>query len=93
MLYILRLVWDSWNVAHITLHGVTQDEVEEVCHNDPLVQIGKKGRLLVIGLNQDTKMLTVILDQESLGVYYPVTARTASKKERKLYNSEEVLEE
>lgn len=93
MLSILRLIWDSWNIAHIARHGVTQDEVEEVCHNNPLVQIGKKGRLLIIGLSQDGKMLTVILDEEHRGVYYPVTARAASKKERKLYNSEEVLKE
>lgn len=93
MLYILRLIWDSWNIAHIARHGVTQDEVEEICHNDPLVQTGKKGRLLIIGFNQGGKMLTVILDEESQGIYYPVTARAASKKERKLYKGEEVLKE
>lgn len=93
MLSILRLVWDSWNIAHIARHEVTPDEVEEVCHNNPLVQIGKKGRLLVIGFNQEGKMLTVILDEESQSIYYPVTARASSKKERKLYNSEEVLKE
>lgn len=94
MLDVLHLVWDSWNVAHIARHGITPNEVEEVCHNDPLVQKGKKGRLLIIGFSKAKRMLTVILDSEDQeGSYYPVTARVASKKEQKLYKQEkEVLE-
>jgi hypothetical protein len=34
MIFIRRLVWDSWNVAHIARHEVTPDEVEEVCHGE-----------------------------------------------------------
>ena len=86
MLNIKKLIWDSWNIAHIARHDVVPEEVEFVCHNDPLVQEGKKGRLLVIGLTSDEKYLAVILDaEEEKGVYYPVTARTASKRERKIY--------
>ena len=90
MLSVLRLIWDSWNVSHIARHKVTQDEVEEVCHNDPLVQEGKKNCLLVIGITKDKKVLSIILDYEDgKGVYYPVTARAESKKERKLYKQED----
>lgn len=88
MLSILNLVWESWNITHIARHDVIPDEVEEVCHNDPLVQIGKKGRLLVIGFTKKRRMLTAILDEKSKGVYYPVTARSTSKKERKVYQNE-----
>ena len=42
---IRRLIWDAWNIAHIARHNVTPEEVEQVCHTDPVVQKEKKGRL------------------------------------------------
>lgn len=59
-----------------------------MCHGLPLVQAGKKGRKLIIGPTKDQRMITVILDYEGNGKYYPVTARDASRKERKLYKQE-----
>ncbi len=90
MLVIRRLVWDPWNVAHIARHGVTPEEVEEVCHGEPVVQVGKKGRSLVFGPTLSSRMLTVVLDSESLprGMYYPVTARPCSRREQAIYASE-----
>lgn len=94
MLFILHLIWASWNVAHIAHHEVSPNEVEDVCHSDPLVQEGKKNRLLIIGITKDKRMLSIILDhEEEEGIYYPVTARTASKKERKLYKQEKEVQE
>ncbi len=89
MISILRLVWNEWNIKHIARHNVISDEVEEVCHHDPLVQEGKKGRLLIIGFTKNGRMLTVVLDpEEEKGVYYPVTARDSSRKEKRLYKQE-----
>jgi len=88
MLFIRRLIWDSWNIEHVARHQVTPDEVEEVCHGDPVVQEGKKGRSLVFGPTKAGRMLTVVLDPEGRGLYYPVTARPASRKERAVYTSE-----
>jgi hypothetical protein len=87
MLVIRRLVWDNWNVAHIARHEVTP---EEVCHSEPVVQIGKKGRSLVFGPTLSGRMLAVVLDLEppEEGVYYPVTARPASRRERAIYTTE-----
>lgn len=86
MIHIRRLVWDGWNIDHIARHKVTPEEAEEVCHSDFLLLEGKKGRLLIIGLTQQGRMLAVVLDPESeAGVYYPVTARSAATKERRLY--------
>jgi hypothetical protein len=45
MRLISRLLWDSWNVAHIARHEVVPAEVEEVCHGEPLAEQGKKGRI------------------------------------------------
>lgn len=93
MLNVLRLIWDSWNIAHIARHNVTPEEVEEVCHTDPVAQKGKKGRLLVFGPTKNGRMLVVILDPEEEGVYYPVTAYKASKKLIKIYLNQKGGEE
>lgn len=86
MIYIQRLIWDSWNVGHIARHNVTPDEVEEACHTAPLVQETHSGRFLLTGPTANGRMLAVVLDPElETGVYYPVTARSADRKERRMY--------
>lgn len=83
---IRRLIWDDWNEAHIARHDVVRDEVEEACLGDPYTDEGKKDRIRLIGPTNIGRMLAVILDpEEEKGVYYPVTARPASRKERRLY--------
>lgn len=86
---VRRLIWDAWNVAHIARHEVIPDEVEEACHGDPYTDEGKKGRIRLVGPTRSGRMLVVILDpEEERGVYYPVTARTASRKERRLHREQ-----
>ena len=48
MIVIRRLIWDSWNVAHIARHEVTPDEVEEVCQGEYIVRQTYDERLLLI---------------------------------------------
>jgi len=88
MLVVQRLVWDEWNVGHIARHGVIPEAVEQVCYNNPLVSQTYNDRLRLIGVNADGEILTVILAPEGGDVYYPVTARPASKKERQLYRAQ-----
>lgn len=86
VLVIKRLIWDEWNTAHIARHKIIPDEVEKICHSDALVEEGHTGRLLIIGLAKSNKMITAIIDLEPEdGVYYVVTARPSSKRERKIY--------
>ncbi len=87
MIIIPRLVWDSWNVAHIARHHVVPQEVDEVCHSDPVARAAKKGRLLIIGPTLRKRMLAVVLDKEKDG-YYVETARPADRKERWIYRHE-----
>lgn len=61
MITIRRLIWDDWNIAHIARHDVTPDEVEEVCHGDPMTSQTYKRRIRVIGPTETGRMLTVIL--------------------------------
>jgi len=89
MLSIRRLVWDSWNVAHIARHRVTPEEVEEVCHGRPVTSQTYKGRVRVVGATHRGRMLTVILaPTDDKQVYYPITARSADRKERRNYRGE-----
>lgn len=91
MLKFRRLLFDAWNLEHIGRHGVTQEEVEEVCHGTPVVQAGKQGRSLVFGPTTAGRMLTVLLDPEPEAgndVYYVVTARPASRRERAIWAQE-----
>jgi hypothetical protein len=94
MIVIKKLVWDEWNTAHIARHDVIPAEVEQACHNNPLVQEGKKGRVAVTGKTGAGRMITTILDPEpEHGVYYPVTAYTTSRKYRRIYEKEKGSED
>jgi uncharacterized DUF497 family protein len=84
-IYVRELQWDEWNVAHIALHDVTPDEVEDVCRRSPVTSETYEDRIRAIGPTTGDRMLTVILAPKGLGVYYPVTARPASRKERRVY--------
>jgi uncharacterized DUF497 family protein len=89
MIIIRRLFWDEWSVAHVARHKVTPDEAEEVCHGAFILLRGKRGRLIVSGPTKRGRLLAVVLDPEGdEGEYYPVTARSAAKKERRLYQQQ-----
>ena len=88
MVYVRRLRWDAWNVGHIARHDVTPDEVEQLCRGKPLTSETYRERLRLIGPTDAERMLTVILAPEGNGVYYTVTARPASRRERRRYTAE-----
>jgi uncharacterized DUF497 family protein len=85
VIVVRRLLWDPGNVAHIARHGVTLEEVEEMCKQEPIVASGYAGRLRVIGPTRTNRMLAAILAPVEPGVYLSITARPASRKERRLY--------
>lgn len=82
---VQRLIWDEWNVSHIAGHEVTPDEVEQVCHGAFVVLQGYAGRLLLLGPTVEGRMLVAVLEPVADGVFYIVTARPASRKERRYY--------
>ena len=86
MVIVKRLIWDAWNVAHIARHKVTPSEVEEVHKQTHLTRPSKKNRLAITGPTVAGRVLTVIIaPKEEMGVFFTVTARPASQKERRLY--------
>ncbi|MDP3973980.1 MAG: hypothetical protein Q8P92_04060 [Candidatus Daviesbacteria bacterium] len=85
---IKKLVWDEWNIEHIKKHNVIQSEVEEISKNIIIHKKVKLGRYSIFG-RVSSRILTVIINRKASGIYYPVTARDAAKKERrKLYEKE-----
>ena len=85
MIAIRRLVWDDWNVAHIARHGVTPEDMEEVCQGSYLVRQTYQARFMVIGPNVAGNLLSAILAPEGEGAYYVVTARPSAKQEHRIY--------
>lgn len=87
VLIVRKLIWDAWNISHIARHHVTPDEVETICHENPLTLRGQqKNRLVLIGSTEKERILAVILEAKGSGIYYPITAYPADKKDIALYN-------
>lgn len=87
MLVIRKLIWNAWNIQHIARHQVIPDEVEVVCHRNPLILRGqKKGRLVIIGETEEGRILGIVIEAKGKGQYYPVTAYDADANDTKLYN-------
>ena len=76
-------------MAHIARHQVIPEEVQELCHGSYIDGEAHKGRIILIGPTAAGRMLAAILDPEpEPAVYYPVSARPASRKERRTYEEE-----
>jgi uncharacterized DUF497 family protein len=86
---IRDLVWDPGNVAHIARHGVTVSEAEDVVYGVHVELQTYAGRSILIGATSAGRMVAVILEPtDPQGTYYVVTARSASRKERRYYQSQ-----
>ena len=82
------LIWDLWNIDHIARHDVTQNEVEEVCERRFIVRRGYAGRYIIIGHTPVARALAVVVEPVDNEEYYVVTARPASRRERRIYQEE-----
>jgi hypothetical protein len=89
---ITQLIWDDWNIEHIARHDVTPEEVERSLSDpDALFLKAKEGRVMVLG-RTEKRLLTVVLNaQETNDVYYVITARDMSKKERTFYRAQKEI--
>lgn len=83
-----ELVFNERNIEHIARHNVLPTEVKEVLEGKILPLKAKLGRLLVIGKTKKSRTLAIILEKLKGKLYFPVTARDADKKERKMYQEE-----
>ncbi len=84
MIRVKQLIWDDWNVEHISKHKVSVDEIEEACKLSTRALKTYKERLMILGKTKKGRLLTVVLAPKSKARYYVVTARDTSKRERRV---------
>ena len=85
---ITKLLWDEWNITHIARHKVIQQEVElSLTDKNAIFLKAKQGRIMVLGRAEARLITSVLNEQETSGVYYVITARDMSKKERAFYRA------
>ena len=86
---IVEFVWPQDRIDHIAEHGVTPEEVEEVCFGKPLVLRGKsRGEnpvYYVLGQTARGRYLFCVVIRFPDGVGYAVTARPMTAKEKRRF--------
>jgi uncharacterized protein len=77
---IHELVWPQERIDHIALHGVTPEEVEEVCFGQPLVQRakseGENPVYYVLGQTEAGRYLSALSSR------FPMATVTRSRPDR-----------
>jgi hypothetical protein len=87
MVVVKKLFWNKRNVAHIWRHKVTPTEVEQACRSRHVTFETYGKRILLVGLTNKARYISIVLASKGVGVWLPITARPASRKERRLYKS------
>ena len=80
---VKELIWDEYNSDHISKHSVSTIEVEQVCAGRVTALPSHSNRVSVIGKTKTGRMLTIVLARKNASIFYPVTARDTSRKERR----------
>jgi len=79
---VQELEWNAHNRQHIRKHGVTELEVEIAGYKQIYHKRTYKGRYLLIG-RSEKRLIAVVIRRLGPKRYHVVTARDASKKERR----------
>jgi uncharacterized DUF497 family protein len=86
---IHEFIWPQERIEHISRHGVTPEEVEEVCFGKSLVRRakseGESPVYYVLGQTEAARYLFCVVIQLPDGNGYPVTARVMTTKEKRRY--------
>lgn len=86
---IRQLLWPQDRIDHIARHGITPEEVEEVCRGRPRVfrakSAGKNPVYYVLGRTKSGRYLFSVIIQFPDGNGFPVTARLMTEKEKRRY--------
>ena len=86
---IHEFIWPAERVEHIGQHGVTPEEVEQVCFGKSFVQRakseGENPIYYVLGQTEAGRYLFCVIIRFPDGTGYPVTARKMTQKEKRRY--------
>ena len=81
----IRIIWDSYNLAHIAKHGIRPSEVKAAL-SDPhlLVTDAHSGRVMFLG-RAGLRLLAIIAGENHPEFFYVISARDMAKPERRMY--------
>ena len=86
---IYEFVWAEDRIDHVARHGVTPEEVEQVCFGRPLVQRakseGENPVYYVLGQTNAGRYLFSVVIRFPDGKGYTVTARPMTDKEERRF--------
>ena len=83
---ITEFQWDDDNVAHIAVHKVRPDEVEELAFDDdPWIRKGRGGTRYMLGYTISGRYLFVVYALKEKRIARVVTAMDMDEKTRRLY--------
>jgi hypothetical protein len=80
---IKKLNWDKSNIFHIARHGITVEDVEDVCSGRHIARKAKK-RYLIYGETEAGKHILVVLERTG-DDFRSISARDMSESEKKIY--------
>ena len=82
-------LWPDERIEHVARHGVTPEEVEEVCFGRSLIQRAKSEGVnpvyYVLGQSESGRYVFCVVIRFPDGIAYPVTAREMTAKEKRRY--------
>jgi len=87
-LRIRGFIWNEGNINHIARHGVTPQEVEEACFNQPLCRKTKSNLYLVYSQTDAGRYLLMVVRLDPINIVCTITARGMTDKERRYYRQE-----
>lgn len=86
---IHEFIWPEDRIEHIARHGVTPEEVEEVCFGKSFVRraksVGENPVYYVLGQTAAGRYMFCVVIRFPDGNGYPVTAREMTAKEKRGY--------
>ena len=78
--------WNEDNLAHISNHGVTPEEIEEIAfEGTPYIRKGREGRRYLYGKTFVGRYLFVVYVPVAKGKVRVITARDMDAREKRLY--------
>ena len=82
---IKEFEWHIHNISHIALHNELPSEVEEVSRKEVIILQSRNKRIVIIGKTDINRALAIVFEEIKNNKARTVTARDASRKERKFY--------
>ncbi|OGM13406.1 hypothetical protein A3D84_01715 [Candidatus Woesebacteria bacterium RIFCSPHIGHO2_02_FULL_42_20] len=79
---VKKVIFDEYNLAHITRHKVTKEDILAVRGYIIFHKQSYQKRYLAVG-RSGTRIISIVLKRKAPGEYYLITARDAGKKERR----------